>query len=57
MVKGRIEVRMYKARRQKLRQEQEPRWEDKVLELPKQILGTRIIRGNLSIKESIQEVA
>jgi hypothetical protein len=30
--------------------------EDKVLELPKQRLGTRIIRENLSIKKSIQEV-
>jgi hypothetical protein len=32
-------------------------WKNKVLELPKQILGTKRIRGNQSIEESIQEVA
>jgi hypothetical protein len=37
-------------------QELELGWENKVLELLKQRLGTRIIRGNLSIKKSIQEV-
>jgi hypothetical protein len=47
---------MYKAERLRLKLEQKLRLEDKVLESPKCRLGTRMIRGNLSIKESIQEV-
>jgi hypothetical protein len=47
---------MYKAGRLGLEQEPGLRWESKVLELPKQRLGTKSTRGNKSIKESIQEV-
>jgi hypothetical protein len=42
-----------KVKRLKLEQEQELRQQDNVLELSQQRLGTRIIRGNLSIRESI----
>jgi hypothetical protein len=47
----------YKAERQELEQEQELRPENKVLKLLKQMLGTRMIRENQSIRKSIQEVA
>jgi hypothetical protein len=47
----------YDAQRLRQEQEKEHGWEDKVLELPKRRLSTRILRQNLRIKQSIQEVA
>jgi basic membrane lipoprotein Med (substrate-binding protein (PBP1-ABC) superfamily) len=47
---------MCKAGRLRLEQELGLKLENKVLELPKQRLDSKRIRGNQSIKESIQEV-
>jgi hypothetical protein len=46
-----------KAGRLGLGQEKGLGQESKVLEMPKQRLGTKSTRGNQNIKESIQEVA
>jgi hypothetical protein len=57
MVKGGIRYTTCKDERLKLGQELGLGWENKVLESPKQRLGTRGTRENQSIEESIQEVA